>query len=216
MHPIPASKVKPTRAAKVKPPIGDIRDPDSLYRHMQRYLAWLAERQYSEQTVRHSEVWLRWFIEWCDERGLGRPHDITKPILERYQRYLFLYRKEDGQPLAVGTQYGGLARVRAYFRWLARQNYILFNPASDLDLPRLGQRLPKYILTVAEVETVMAQPDLDDPLGIRKRPTAPHRILLSLAANSRALLQRETPPWRTTPTSWPTGPTTTVAGKAAA
>ena len=169
MHPIPASKVKPTRAPKVKPPIGDIRDPDSLYRHMQRYLAWLAERQYSEQTVRHSEVWLRWFIEWCDERGLGRPHDITKPILERYQRYLFLYRKEDGQPLAVGTQYGGLARVRSYFRWLARQNYILFNPASDLDLPRLGQRLPKYILSVMEVETVMAQPDLDDPLGIRDR-----------------------------------------------
>ncbi|HEV2423407.1 MAG TPA: hypothetical protein VGZ29_01120 [Terriglobia bacterium] len=35
----------------------------------------------------------------CRERSLNEPYEITRPVLERYQRYLFYYRKKDGQPL---------------------------------------------------------------------------------------------------------------------
>ena len=92
--------------------------------------------------------------------GLIRPQDITKPILERYQRYLFLYRKEDGQPLTTRSQHTRITPLRAFFKWLARQNHILYNPASELGLPRLERRLPKHVLTIREAETVLAQPDL--------------------------------------------------------
>ena len=43
------------------------------------------------------------------------------------------------------------------------------NPASELELPRVEHRLPKHVLTVAEVEAVLCQPDLADPLGVRDR-----------------------------------------------
>jgi integrase/recombinase XerD len=161
-----ASQARPT---KVKPPIGDVRDPNSLYHYMQRYLSWQNERNYSDATVSHAEHCLRGFILWCDERGLQRPQDITKPILERYQRHLFLYRQDNGQPLSPRTQVSRLSHVRGIFKWLAKQNHILYNPASDLDMPRIDYRLPKHILTVAEVETVMAQVDLGNPMGIRDR-----------------------------------------------
>lgn len=39
---------------------------------------------------------IRKFIAWADERGLADPREITKPMLERYQRHLFYYRKPDG------------------------------------------------------------------------------------------------------------------------
>lgn len=152
-----------------RPPIGDVRDPNSLYNYMRHFLAWRLERQFSEQTVSGNEERLRYFITWCDERGLGRPQDITRPILERYQRYLFLYRKTDGQPLTGRTQYSRIAALRVFFAWLTRNNHILYNPASDLDMPRLDQRLPKHILTVADVEAIVALPDLDTGLGIRDR-----------------------------------------------
>ena len=42
---------------------------------------------------------------------------------------------------------------------MTRQNYILHNPASEIDLPRMGRTLPKNVLTAAEVEQVMLQPD---------------------------------------------------------
>ena len=52
---------------------------------------------------------------------------------------------------------------------MTRQNHILHNPASEIDLPRLGRTLPKNILSVQEIEQVMMQPNLADPLGLRDR-----------------------------------------------
>ena len=149
--------------------IGDVRDRDSLYNHLLRFNAWQHEKNYSVATIDTRDVYLRYFLIWCDERGLARPQDITKPILERYQRYLFLYRKEDGQPLTTRSQHTRITPLRAYFKWLARNNHILYNPASELELPRLERRLPKHVLTIREAETVLAQPDLGTPTGIRDR-----------------------------------------------
>jgi integrase/recombinase XerD len=52
---------------------------------------------------------------------------------------------------------------------MTRQNHILHNPASELELPRLGHRLPRHVLTASEAEQVMMQPNVADPLGLRDR-----------------------------------------------
>ena len=149
--------------------IGDVRDTNSLYHHLQRFNAWQAEKNYSAATIEGRDLYLRYFILWCDERGLSRPQDITKPIIERYQRHLFLHRKDDGQPLSTRSQHTRITPLRAYFKWLARKNYILYNPASELELPRLERRLPKHVLSIKEAEAVLAMPDLSLSTGIRDR-----------------------------------------------
>ncbi len=90
-------------------------------------------------------------------------------MLEGYQRSLFHARKEDGSPLAFSTQAQRLGAVRTFFEWLVRNNRILHDPAAGLELPRPGQRLPRAVLSVAEVERIMAVPDLETPLGLRDR-----------------------------------------------
>lgn len=168
-------------------PIGDVRDPESLYHYLQRFLAWLAERQYSPKTIVNREELLRVFIAWLDERGIRRPQEVTKPIIERYQSHLFVYRKKDGQPLSARTQHGHITPIRAWFKWLAKQNFILYNPASDLDLPRLDRRLPRNVLTIKEAETVLAMPDLETPTGIRDR--AMLEVLYSTGMRRMELMQ---------------------------
>ena len=154
---------------KAKVPAGDAGDPDGLYQHMVRFSAWQREKNYSEATVTNREDALGRFIGRAYERGLTRPQEITKPILERYQRHLFLYRKADGQPISTRTQHSRTIPVRAFFKWLARRNHILYNPASELELPRLERRLPRHVLTIGETEAVLARPDLSTPIGIRDR-----------------------------------------------
>ena len=80
------------------PPIGDPTDPNSLYAYLMRFLAWMRVKNYSDRTTENREVYLRYFIEWCEARGLGQPQEVTKPVIERYQRYLFHYRKKNGEP----------------------------------------------------------------------------------------------------------------------
>jgi integrase/recombinase XerD len=149
--------------------IGPADDPRSLYHQMREFLAWLRARNFSERTIGNREVVLGYFIVWCDERGLTYPAEITLPVLERYQRHVFLHRKPNGEPLAVQSQIGRLVPIRAWFRWLTRQRRILSNPASELDLPRQEFRLPRAVLTAEEAERVLAVPDIDTDVGLRDR-----------------------------------------------
>jgi integrase/recombinase XerD len=152
-----------------QPIIGPANDPASLYHQMQPFLQWMLEKNYSTATVANREDYLRYFITWCDDRGLARPTEITRPILERYQRYLFLYRKKDGQPLSNRSQSTRMVPIRAWFKWLTKNNRLLYNPASDLDMPRMERRLPRHILSEQEADRVLNVPDTSTDLGVRDR-----------------------------------------------
>ncbi len=67
------------------------------------------------------------------------------------------------------SQNGRMVPIRAMFKWLVRQNILLYNPASDLEFPRAEKRLPKAILTESDVETILNLTDITTPLGLRDR-----------------------------------------------
>jgi integrase/recombinase XerD len=108
-------------------------------------------------------------VTWLAGRGITRPAEVTRPVLESYQRHLFHYRKANGDPLSFRSQSQRLLAVRAFYKWAARQRHVLHNPASEIELPKAERRLPRPALTVAEAELVLAQPGLDDPPGVRDR-----------------------------------------------
>lgn len=146
----------------------DESDPRGLVVLMRAHIEAMRVRGFSEAFLKARELAIGYFILFCQERGLTRAADVTRPVLERYQRHLFLYRKEDGLPISAVFQHNQLNCLKLFFRWLAKSNYILANPASELELPRLPKTLPD-VLTLAETERLMAQPDLTTPVGIRDR-----------------------------------------------
>lgn len=137
--------------------------------YLDRFLACSATLNYSSETIKTRKVCIRRFIAWCEERGLDKPQDITRPVLERYRRYLHLYRKANGEPLSFGTQHSHLAPLKAFFKWLAKENHILYNPASDFELPRVPKHLPKNILNQEEIEDMLRQTQVYGDIGIRDR-----------------------------------------------
>jgi integrase/recombinase XerD len=152
---------------------GRVRDT-SLDRHpltayVNAHFEWMLVTGYSSDTIRARRVALKRFIAWCDERALSDPKDITKPILDRYQRHLFYYRKPDGRPISVGGQLQYLAPIKLFFKWLMRENHILYNPASEMQLPRQPKHLPRHILSVQEVEAILAEADAQTPQTLRDR-----------------------------------------------
>lgn len=161
----------PEKSAEVSefPHIHNLADPHGLYRLLQEYLTWMRVKQYSPYTVNNREYYLFWFLEWAGYRGLVRPTEITKPILERYQRHIFYRRKKNGDPLSKKDQYNRTVALRHWFKWLTKQNYLLYNPASELELPKLDKRLPRAVLTASEAESVLNQVDLEKPMGLRDR-----------------------------------------------
>jgi len=138
-----------------------------LEARMREHLRSLEVRNYSEFTVKGRAGHIQFFLEWLKERGITDPVDVTRPVLERYQ--LFYSRKKNGEPLSFSSQHARLVPLRVWFRWMTRQNHILHNPASEIDLPRLGRSLPKVILSAQEVEQIMTLCDVEEPIGLRDR-----------------------------------------------
>ena len=155
---------------KPRPSFGDATDLEGFAACAERYMEWMRVRNYSERTIETRQKRLRGFIDWCAERNLLQPAQLTKPILERYQRHLFyVRRKRTDRPLSFRTQRSWLQTVQAFFKWLGRQNLLELNPAADLELPRLPKTLPKAVLNVEEVERVLLVPDVATAIGLRDR-----------------------------------------------
>lgn len=142
---------------------------NALTRYQAAFHEWEAVVAYSPRTIEAQRHAIGRFIAWADERGLTKPQDITRPILERYQRHVYHHRKANGQPLTVSAQLGLILPLQAWFKWLTKQNHILYNPAADLDLPTRPKALPKGLLSIGQVEDVLNGCDVAKPEGLRMR-----------------------------------------------
>ena len=149
--------------------VGNPRDSRGLYAAMRRFLDYRATLGSTEYAVYTLERHLRDFIEWADARSVTHPQHVTQAILERYRRWIHHYRKKDGEPLALGSQSAKLVPLKSFFKWLTRSGEIPANPAAELELPKRLRKLPRAVLTVEEVERIMAQADASKPVGLRDR-----------------------------------------------
>jgi integrase/recombinase XerD len=143
--------------------------PGTLGVAIGRYLEWLAVRNFSPRTAKSYRSCLGKWRAWCAERGIERAEEVTRGLIERYQRALLRSEGRAGRPLTARSQYSRLSAVRAFFRYLVRHEGLAQNPTADLEMPRLGERLPPPALSAAEAERVLAEPDLATPLGLRDR-----------------------------------------------
>ena len=134
-----------------------------------RFFEWMGVKGYSPETIIGWRLLLKYFSSWCEEREITEPQDVTRPLLERYQRYLYHYKSKKGKRLSVNTRHVRMIPIRAFFKWLAKSNYILYNPASELELPKLEYRLPRNVLSSEEAETILNSIDLSCPMGLRDR-----------------------------------------------
>ena len=139
-----------------------------FYQYLVLYNEAMQVRGYSTSTLHRRESDIRRFIGWCDERSIPSPQQVTKPILERYQKHLFYYRQANGLPLSATSQNHYLTSVRQFFKYLTQQNHLLYNPASELVIVRQNPTLP-VVLSVEEVNALMQIPNTHTPGGLRDR-----------------------------------------------
>jgi integrase/recombinase XerD len=133
------------------------------------YLTWCGVHGYAEGTLRARRYYLASFVSFLDERDVLDVADVTATVLDSYQRHLYYQKKADGRPLSFRTQSQRLIPVKGLFAWLTRSEVLSFDPSLSLVLPKTEHRVPEAVLSVDEVEAVLAGPDTTTPLGLRDR-----------------------------------------------
>jgi integrase/recombinase XerD len=133
------------------------------------YLEWLRAHGYAESTVRARRYYLAGLVGFLLQREIADPRKVTPHLIDAYQHHLFSHRKVDGRPLSFCTQAQRLVPVKGLFDWLSRTGAVASNPAASITLPKTEDRLPSSVLSVDEVEAVLAQPNASTALGVRDR-----------------------------------------------
>ncbi len=85
-----------------------------------------------------------------------------------HQIQTFLAHRSLAKRAAARSVARQLTTIKRYHRWLLREGRRSDDPTLTVDPPRLPKPLPKS-LSEADVETLLAAPDVDTPLGQRDR-----------------------------------------------
>jgi len=132
-----------------------------------QFLAYLRDvRGASPHTVRSYASDLGQFAGWCQAQKLTKPKDgpekITYLMVRRYLAHLA------SEEFSRRTVVRKLSTLKAFWKWLERENLVSSNPAAAVIAPKLAASLPE-ILDRESVERLLDAPDFQKPLGRRDR-----------------------------------------------
>ncbi len=148
---------------------GDSSDLDGLTAQAKAHLDDLRVKNFSRVTINGRSYPLRFFLTWCYDREITRPTEVTPPIIDRYQRFVADHKMKNGFSLTPITQRNYLVTISQYFQWLMKRGRIPFNPAAHIEMPKVPRHLPRYVLSIPQVDHLVGQANVSEPLGLRDR-----------------------------------------------
>jgi len=113
-----------------------------IYQLINDFLEYLEiEKNRSPLTIKNYHFYLCKFLEWASNQGyeLNSPEQITQPLIRSFRRYLSRQRTNKGEFLSPNTQAYYLISIRAFLKYLAKQDIKSLAP-EKIELPKLRER----------------------------------------------------------------------------
>lgn len=104
---------------------------------------------------------LKCFLQFANERRL-RADTATRSDVVDFLASLY-HRGLDSRSVA---RY--LVTLRHFFRFCVLENYVREDPAVTIEAPKFRHSLPEF-LSIEEVDRLLAEPNVNDPLGLRDK-----------------------------------------------
>jgi integrase/recombinase XerD len=133
-----------------------------------RFKEHLEMENYSAKTISDYLNQLHFFPQYLQTTPLEELSQIDKETIHQYQLHLYNNQRR-GKSLSLETQYARLVPLKTFFRWLVKRGYFLYDPTTQLELPKRKKNLPKGIMTRKEISQLLCQPDADTILGLRDK-----------------------------------------------
>jgi integrase/recombinase XerD len=137
--------------------------------HLDLYLDYLTvERGLAPNTRASYSADLLKFLTYLKAGGISDWSQV------RYSEVMGFLSQSQEQGLAPRSRARMLSALRGFFKFMLRDSHLRESPVANLASPRLRRQLP-VILSVAEVERLLARPNTELPLG--QRDTAMLEVL---------------------------------------
>lgn len=131
--------------------------------YVNEFINYLAvERGLAQNTLESYGRDLRQFQSYLHSSQIDIVKDSSRNTILSYLNSL------QNKGRAVSTISRNLAAIKSFYQYLVRERYLEKDPAANLESPKLEKKLPK-ILSIAEVEELLRQPNTYTPTGLRDK-----------------------------------------------
>jgi len=137
--------------------------------HLDLFLEQMKVDGYSASSLESYKRGAEVFFFFFTERKIRNITEVTKGLLKEYRSHLYYYKQKNGKSLAVSTQADRIIALRLFFKIMKKRGELLYDFGQGIEIPRRGSRVPRNILTVEEVRTLLSLPDTGKVLGYRNR-----------------------------------------------
>jgi len=120
------------------------------------------ERGLSKNTIISYRRDLEGYLDYLEEQKIN---SLEKVDRNRISDFMYELKKLGLNTNSIARK---LAAIKAFYRFLVREKILKQDPTSLLESPKLWKKIPE-VLSVQEIENLIAQPDLRKKGGIRDR-----------------------------------------------
>jgi len=126
------------------------------------------EVQSSPLTIRNYRHYLGRFSTWFKRQNFkAKPSSINLEKIKKYRVFLARFTAPNGQPLSRSTQAYHVIALRAFLRWLVKNDYDTLSP-EKIDIPKSKSRTVKF-LSAEQIERFLSQPLPSKKTGLRDK-----------------------------------------------
>lgn len=134
-----------------------------MERWLEEFIHYLAvERGLAQNTLASYRIDLSQYLMHLRKQGIT---SLSQTDRNQILSHLYKIQKEGKAPATISRH---LAALKHFYRFLLADGVISEDHTTSLESPKLAQRLPQ-VLSTTEVETLLSQPQLADPAGIRDK-----------------------------------------------
>jgi integrase/recombinase XerD len=130
---------------------------------------YLKIRNFAKRTIDYTCWKIEKFTAYLKQNNIFNIDMITKKIIRSYQIELYQMINAKGIQNSVGHQNNMMSAVRQFTRFLYERDYIVSDPARDIQYAKIPKTLPRSILTKTEARRIIHAPDIKTALGYRDR-----------------------------------------------
>ncbi len=118
-----------------------------------------SERNFSNHTIRAYVADCYTFLLWI------RQDDLTKVDSQKFSEYLYFIKQINYTKTTIARK---IASIRAFYKFLYREELIEYNPVDLIPIPKQDKNLPDFLYE-DEVETILRAIKIETPAGYRNR-----------------------------------------------
>lgn len=120
------------------------------------------EKGYSKNTVESYSIDLARYISFLEDRGIEHPDRVSEELIREYIHALGM------AGLSPSSISRNIASIRTFHKFLLLESYSKNYPVENIESPKIRRKLPE-VLTIDEVSSLLEQPDVSTPIGLRDK-----------------------------------------------